>query len=84
MLHVYKQVVADFPFSENSKFMIEQLRKASADYWKARRVVPVEPAETAVQALSLINKVFAFHAKHGFKTTVRKVSAVILRRLFRR
>ena len=84
MLHVYKQVVADFPFSENSKFMIEQLRKASADYWKARRVVPVEPAETAVQALSLINKVFAFHAKHGFKTAVRKVSAVILRRLFRR
>ena len=95
MLDVYKQVVADFPFSDNSKFLIEQLRKASADYWKTRKVskmvsaVPVEssvtlPVGEPVPAVSLINKVSSFYAQHGFMTTARKVSAVISRRLSRR
>ena len=95
MLHVYKQVVADFPLSDNSKFLIEQLRKASAGYWKARGViemvpaVPIEsgvtlPAGIPVQAVSLINKASSFYAQHGFMTTARKVSAVVSRRLSRR
>jgi glycosyltransferase involved in cell wall biosynthesis len=95
MLHVYKQVVADFPLSDNSKFLIEQLRKASPGYWKAREVismVPAVPAESGaslpvgrpVQAFSLINKISSFYAQHGFMTTARKVGAVISRRLSRR
>lgn len=95
MLHVYKKVVADFPFSDSRKFLIEELRKASAGYWKDRKViemipiVPVEsdvtpPASIPVHPVSLINKVSSFYAQHGFITTTRKVGAVISRRLSRR
>lgn len=95
MLHVYRQAVADFPFSDSSKFLIEQLRKASADYWKGKGVigvmpeVPVEisatlPIGMPIQELPLINKVSSFYAQHGFMATARKARSVISRRLSRR
>lgn len=95
MLHVYRQAIADFPFSDNSKFLIEQLRKASADYWKGKGEieqmsgVSVEriatlPTGVPIQELSIFNRVFDFYAQHGFKTTARKARAVISRRLSRR
>lgn len=95
MLQVYSQAVADFSSQDSSKFLIEQLRKASAGYWNAKGVMGVMPEGTvessvAVSAgmhardLTLINKVSSFYAQHGFMTTARKASAVISRRLSRR
>lgn len=83
MLHVYKQVVADFPSSDKSKFLIEQLRKASADYWRLRNNFIV-PNEMALVKIGLIIKVYYYYKKHGFMDTARKVSAVILKRLRQR
>jgi glycosyltransferase involved in cell wall biosynthesis len=95
MLDVYRQTVADFPFSDSGKFLIEQLRKASAEYWKGKGVIGemygvsaerIETLQTGmpIQELSLFNRVFAFYAQHGFMSTARKARAAISRRLFRR
>ena len=81
MLNVYKQVVADFSSSDNSKFLIEQLRNASADYWKAKGKIEIV---TATPPVPLINKVSFYFARHGFMATVRKVRAIIAQRLSRR
>jgi glycosyltransferase involved in cell wall biosynthesis len=95
ILDVYRQAVADFPFSDSSKFLIEQLRKASADYWRARgtteksQTIPAEIISTlqaglTIQEWPLFNRGFSYYQQHGFMTTVRKALAVISRRLSRR
>jgi glycosyltransferase involved in cell wall biosynthesis len=95
MLDVYRLTVADFLFSNSSKFLIEQLRKASADYWKSRGAtgnMQDSPAERVAilqagiprQEWSLFNRGFSFYKHHGFTTTARKALAVISRRLYRR
>ena len=86
MLHVYKEVVADFPISDNGKFLIEQLRKASAEYWRIKgeiKMASEAPAGRAVK-VSLIKKISSFYGQHGFKTTARKVVTVISSRLCRK
>jgi hypothetical protein len=94
ILHVYSQAVADFPSSDSGKFLIEQLRKASNDYWKGKNVIAEMPgvsekeisvlkAEISIQKFSSFNKVFSFYAQHGLMATARKVRAVISRRFFR-
>jgi glycosyltransferase involved in cell wall biosynthesis len=95
MLGVYKQTINDFSFTDNSKFLIEQLSKASAAYWKHRgviKMIPIEsanngvafPARIPAKTVSLIDRAFSFYAQHGLMTTVRKIGAMILRRLSRR
>jgi hypothetical protein len=89
MLDVYSQAVADFPFSDSSKFLIEQLRSASADYWKGKGEIGVMSglsieSEVALPIrMTLIDRVSSFYAQHGFMTTARKARAVISRRLSR-
>lgn len=89
MLDVYRQAVDEFSFSESGGFLIEQLRKASADYWRGKGVmgvIPDPPIDTriSVRELSLIDRATSFYAHHGFKAAVRKAGAVISRRLTRR
>jgi len=89
MLDVYSQTVADFSYSDSSKFLIEQLRKASADYWKGKggnqdfQTVSAEIIETLIpiQKRALFNKGFSYYKQHGFMTTARKTLALISRRL---
>jgi glycosyltransferase involved in cell wall biosynthesis len=95
MRNVYKEAVADFPSSDSSKYLIEQLRKASADYWKGKGVegdvLGIHAARTStlqsgmsMQEWSLFNKGLSFYKQYGFMTTARKVLALISRRLSRR
>jgi glycosyltransferase involved in cell wall biosynthesis len=91
ILKVYTQAVADFPFSESSQFFIEQLRRASTDYWRikggAGEVMTVAHnqavEEVSIQKLRWIDKLASFYRQHGLITTIRKVKAVLLRRLSR-
>jgi glycosyltransferase involved in cell wall biosynthesis len=95
MRNVYKEAVADFPFSESSKFLIEQLRKSSVEYWKSKGAtgdflgIPAQgigtlQARMPMQEWSLLNRGFAFYKRYGFMTTARKAVSVITRRLSRR
>lgn len=95
MLNVYKEAVADFPSSDSSKYLIEQLRKASADYWKGKGgegdVLDIYAARTStlqfgmsMQEWSLFNKGLSFYKQYGFMTTARKALTLISKHLSRR
>lgn len=94
LLDVYREATADFPASDKSNFLIEQLRLASADYRKGStgyamaaslgvnaESLSILPVAVTTPKLLRVDRVVAFYRQNGIKLTVRKVLAVVSRRL---